>query len=253
MVPSAHSNSSVLRIAAWSGPRNVSTALMRSFGSRADTEVCDEPLYAHYLKATGLPHPLAAEIQERHECDLERVIERLTGPLEGGARIFYQKHMAHHLLDDMPRNWLSSLQNIFLIREPRAMLASLHQIIPDSRLADTGLPQQVELFEQEARRTGTTPAVIDSADLLRDPRGILGSLCDMLGIAFDECMLSWEKGPRATDGYWAEAWYGNLLNTTGFAPYRASTASLPVEQRELESQCQELYARLAPHRLRSQA
>jgi hypothetical protein len=253
MEPHATTDPSVLRIAAWSGPRNISTALMRSFDSRADTHVCDEPLYAHYLNVTGLPHPMAAQIQEQHECDLDKVIQWLTGPTEGGASVFYQKHMAHHLLDGMPRGWVDGLRNIFLIREPRAMLPSLLQIIPGSGLMDTGLPQQVELFEEEAQRTGSPPPVIDSADLLRNPRGILGALCEVLEVAFDEAMLSWPRGPRPTDGCWAQAWYGNALDSTGFAPYRQSTATLPDEHRELLDQCEELYELLAPHRLRSQA
>lgn len=242
-----------LRIAAWSGPRNISTALMRSFGARADVHVCDEPLYAHYLKATGLPHPMAAQIQEQHECDLDKVIQWLTGPSENSSEIFYQKHMAHHLLDDMPRDWVGSLRNVFLIREPRAMLPSLLQIIPGSGLMDTGLPQQVELFDQETQRTGSPPPVIDSADLLRNPRDILGALCEVLGIGFDEAMLSWPRGTRPTDGCWAEAWYGNALDSTGFAPYRQSVATLPDGQEELLAQCEELYELLAPHRLRSQS
>ena len=243
----------VLRIAAWSGPRNVSTALMRSFDSRSDTQVCDEPLYAHYLKATGLPHPMAEQIQAEHECDLGKVVRWLTESAEGGARVFYQKHMAHHLLDDMPRGWIASLKNIFLIRKPRAMLPSLLKIIPGSGLMDTGLPQQVELFDQEAQRTGSPPPVIDSADLLRNPRAILGALCEALELEFNEAMLSWPRGLRSTDGCWAEAWYGNALDSTGFAPYRPSTATLPDDQLNLLGQCEELYELLAPHRLRSQA
>ncbi|HIF39721.1 MAG TPA: HAD family hydrolase [Planctomycetes bacterium] len=242
---------SVLRIAAWSGPRNVSTALMRSFDSRSDTQVCDEPLYAHYLKVTGLPHPMAERIQAEHECDLDRVIEWLTGPANDEPRIFYQKHMAHHLLEGMPRDWIGSLKNVFLIRDPRGMLPSLLRIVPGSGLMDTGLPQQLELFTQETQRTGATPPVIDSADLLRDPEGMLKALCGALGIAFDTAMLNWPSGLRPTDGCWAEAWYGNALKSTGFAPYRETPAQLADEHMELLAECQELYEQLAPHRLRS--
>jgi hypothetical protein len=240
-----------IRIAMWSGPRTVSTALMRSFGSRPDTWVHDEPLYAHYLAVTGLPHPMAAEIIERDESDWRTVVARLTGPVPGGRAVFYQKHMAHHLLEGMPRDWIGSLTNVFLIRDPRGMLPSLLRIVPGSGLLDTGLPQQLELFTQETRRTGSTPPVIDSADLLRDPEGVLKALCGALGIPFDTAMLTWPSGLRPTDGCWAEAWYGNALKSTGFAPNRETPAQLADEHLELLAECQELYEQLAPHRLRS--
>jgi len=194
---------------------------------------------------------MAEEIMEKHECDWERVVEWLTGPLPGNPRVFYQKHMAHHFLDHIPRDWVSELRNVFLIRDPAAMLASLFQVIPASGLMDTGLPQQVELFEQERERTGSTPAVLDSSDLLRDPRGCLTALCETLGIEFQESMLAWKNGLRPTDGCWAEAWYGNALESTGFAPYREREVHLASEHSELAAQCQHLYERLYPHRIRT--
>lgn len=238
-----------LRIACWSGPRNVSTALMRAFDNRPDTVVCDEPLYACYLAQTGLPHPMADEVVRRHETDWRTVAAWLTGPLPAGKTVFYQKHMAHHLLPAIERAWLAELTNVFLIRDPRQMLTSLLEILPSPGLADTGLPQQAELFEAERARTGRTPVVVDSRDLLADPRGILERLCSAVGLAFDERMLSWEAGPRETDGCWAEAWYGNALRSTGFAPYREKPARAPAAFRALEEECVALYGRLHAHRI----
>ena len=240
-----------VRLAVWSGPRNISTALMRSFGSRRDAIVCDEPLYAHYLAETRLPHPMADEIVRRHEKDWRNVAAWLTGPLPPGKTVFYQKHMAHHLLPRIERGWLAELENAFLIRDPRQMLTSLLQILPAPRLEDTGYPQQVELFDAERARTGRPPAVVDSRDLLLDPRGVLGELCRRTGLEFDEAMLSWPPGPRDTDGCWAEAWYGSALSSTGFAPYSEKEARVPAHLRDLEDRCLALYERLHPHRIRA--
>jgi hypothetical protein len=223
---------------------------MRAFGSRADTIVCDEPLYAHYLAETGLDHPMVGEIIRRHESDWRAVAAWLTAPRPAGKGVFYQKHMAHHLLPGIERGWLNALVHAFLIREPRAMLASLSQVLPQAGLQDTGLPQQVRLFEEHLEKQGTPPAVIDSRDLLEDPPRILQGLCTRVGIEFTPAMLSWEPGPRETDGVWAQAWYGNALQSTGFQPYRESSPELPARFEALLGPCQELYARLHAHRLR---
>ncbi len=239
-----------LRLAMWSGPRNISTALMRSFGSRTDTHVSDEPLYASYLRTTGLPHPLAAEIVATHESDWRKVVEELTGPVPGGRAVWYQKHMAHHLLRDVDRGWLAQLCNAFLIREPRAMLRSLIEKLGEVSLEDTALPQQVELFRSERERTGEVPIVVDSRDVLLDPRGVLSELCARVGLAFDDGMLAWEPGPRETDGCWGPYWYGHTLRSTGFAPYREQAVELPPAYEELARECEGLYSELANHRIR---
>ena len=238
-----------IHIAMWSGPRNVSTALLRSFGSRADTAVCDEPLYAHYLAVTGLPHPGAQQIIARHDADWRSVAGWLTGPVPDGRRVFYQKHMAHHLLPEIGREWLEGLSHAFLIRRPAAMLASLVQVIPSPRLVDTGLPQQVELFERLLERDGVPPPVIDSDDLLADPAGVLARLCERLGLPFAAEMLAWEPGPRPTDGCWAPHWYASVEASTGFHPYAPSRKHLPASLEPLAEACEELYERLAAHRL----
>src|SRR5436190_9738229 len=159
-------STSPVRIAMWSGPRNISTAMMRSWGNRPDTFVCDEPLYAHYLQKTGYDHPGADEVIASHEPDWKKVVEWLTGPVPGGKPVFYQKHMAHHLLPEIERDWLASLTHAFLIRDPREMLLSLVKVMPHPAALDTGLPQQLELFRSVRAATGHTPPVIDARDVL---------------------------------------------------------------------------------------
>jgi hypothetical protein len=239
-----------LRIAMWSGPRNISTAMLRSWGARRDTFVCDEPLYAHYLLHTGLPHPGADEVIAHHETDWRKAVAWLTGPVPEGKSIFYQKQMSHHLLPHIDRGWLSQVTNCFLIREPREMLTSLLKFIAEPTLADTGLPQQVEIFEQTASRQGRPPPVIDARDVLENPRRMLGLLCDALGLSFDECMLRWGPGPRETDGIWAKHWYAQVLTTTGFGTYQPKDEQVPESLLPLLDQCQRLYEQLHRHRIR---
>ena len=233
----------------WSGPRNISTALMRSWGSRPDTFVCDEPLYAHYLMASDRDHPGRAEILRSHDTDAGRVIAWLTGEVPEGRAIFYQKHMAHHLLPGMDRTWLRFLRNVFLIREPKEMLTSLIKVTPEPSIEDTGLPQQWEIFERTRGRIGTPPPVVDARDVLMDPAGLLEALCTALGVPYLEAMLSWSPGPRATDGVWAKHWYGAVEASTGFRPHAPKADSLPTELHDLYEQCRVIYDRLYEHRL----
>ncbi len=238
-----------LRIAMWSGPRNISTALMRSWGNRPDTYVADEPLYAHYLARTGKNHPGAEEVLAHHEGDWRKVVARLCGPVPEGRSVFYQKHMAHHLLPEIDRSWLDGVQNCFLIRDPREMLTSLAQKLDEPLLEDTGLPQQVEIFELVRQRTGRVPPVIDSKDVLLDPERVLELLCRELGIEFTRDMLHWPAGRRETDGVWAKHWYHAVEASTGFHAYRPKSAPLPERLNELYERCLEYHAVLVPHRL----
>jgi hypothetical protein len=244
-------NSNPVRIAMWSGPRNISTALLRSWGNRPDTYVTDEPLYAHYLHTTGYDHPGAAEVIASQPTDWREVAAWLAGPVPLGKRVWYQKHMAHHLLPVIQRGWLESLTNCFLIREPREMITSLLRILPLPTLADTGLPQQWSLFEAEAERTGTTPVVLEAKDVLADPRRMLTTFCAVLDIPFTEAMLTWPAGPRETDGVWAKHWYGAVERSTGFQPYQPKPDLVPAEFSELLAECEQLYARLYEYRLRA--
>ena len=237
------------RIACWSGPRNISTAMMRAWDARSDTTVTDEPLYAHYLVDHGHDHPGRDEILEHQENDAQRVIDYLTGPVPGGAPVWYQKHMAHHLLDDVPRPWLDLVEHAFLIRNPKDMLTSLMQIIPNPTLPETGLPQQVEIFERTVRRTGKTPPVLDARDVLDAPRESLTKFCAALGLPFEETMLSWKPGRRDTDGIWAKYWYGAVEESTSFMPYTSKNIDVPEHLLPVLEGAVELYDRLARHKL----
>jgi hypothetical protein len=169
-----------------------------------------------------------------------------------GKAIFYQKHMAHHLLGEIERTWLARLSHCFLIRDPAEMLASLAQHLDEPTLADTGLPQQCEIFERECDRRGNVPPVIDARDVLSDPRGLLERLCAALGVAFREEMLRWPAGPRATDGVWAKHWYHEVLQSTSFRPYQARSVALPARLYALHAECLVYYERLHAHALGGQ-
>lgn len=242
-----------VRIAMWSGPRNISTAMMRSWGSRPDCAVSDEPLYGHYL--SWLPphrraeHPAADEVIAAMDCDWRSVAATLTGTVPGGKPIWYQKHMAHHLTPDMDLAWVERLTNCFLVRQPAAMITSFIKVIPNPTPEDLGLPQQVALFERIRTAAGRTPPVIDSADVLCDPRGTLSALCDRLGVPFDEAMLAWKPGPRPEDGVWAPHWYASVYESTGFGSYMPKAEPVPDRLRDVLQRCEALYDSLAVHRV----
>jgi hypothetical protein len=202
----------------WSGPRNISTAMMRAFENREDTAVVDEPFYAAYLAATGLDHPMRKEVLVSQPTNWRDVVTGLLGPVPQGRPIFYQKHMTHHMVEGFGRDWIVSCRNAFLIRAPEEVLASYTAKRGEVTLDDIGFVPQRELFEREAERLGAAPPVIDARDVLADPRATLGALCRALGIEFSERMLAWPSGRRATDGVWAPAWYDAVEKSTGFAP-----------------------------------
>lgn len=237
----------------WSGPRNISTAMMRSWSSRADAVVIDEPLYAHYLSTltaeARAAHPAADEVIASQSTDWQEVVRELAGVPPTGERVWYQKHMAHHLTADMNPDWLDELTNCLLIRDPAEMIASYTEVIDSPAANDLGLPQQSKLFDTIAERTGRAPTVIDSRDVLMNPRGMLAALCDALGVAFDEAMLAWEPGPRPEDGVWAPHWYSSVYASTGFAPYTPRNRQIPQRLRPVLDECRAHYDRLAAHRL----
>lgn len=239
----------IKRIAMWSGPRNLSTALMRSFGNRSDTLVVDEPFYAHYLQITGLAHPGRDEILAHHDSDWRRVAMSLHAPLPSGIKIHYQKHMAHHLMPAMGRDWLPGLTHAFLLRNPADMLRSLGAKLETVRLEDTGLPQQLEIFERLSRENGGPPPVIDADDLLDNPQIMLERLCGALKIPFERSMLAWPAGRRDSDGIWAKYWYDSVERSTCFTRWQRSNAPLPPALAELERVARPLYEALHRHRL----
>ena len=238
------------RIAMWSGPRNISTAMMRAWGNRPDTFVCDEPLYAHFLLTTShTDHPGYDETIRQHETDWRKVVDELLGPIPEGKSIFYQKQMAHHLLPDVDLAWVDRLTNCFLIRDPLEVLLSLVEFLPNPTAEETGLPHQARLFDQVAERTGELPPVIDARDVLANPRGMLQELCERIGVPFVEEMLSWPAGPRATDGAWAPFWYNKVYETTSFGRHRVSTGTLAPHLAPVLEEIRPLYDRLYERRL----
>lgn len=240
-----------IRIAMWSGPRSISTAMLRSWGNRPDVFVTDEPLYAPYLlHRPEVDHPGREEVIEQHQSDWRRVVEWLTGPVPGGRRIWYQKHMAHHLLPEIDRGWFDELTHCFLIRDPREMLTSLIKKYPDATLEQTGLRQQVEIFDAVRKATGQAPPVLDAKDVLEDPARLLGLLCERLNIAFSDAMLTWPAGRRETDGVWGKHWYDAVERSTGFQPYKAKNEDVPAEYADMLDGCLEQYHKLHESRLR---
>ena len=232
------------RIAMWSGPRTVSTALMRAWENRPDTVVADEPLYAFYLDRTGLDHPGRDEVIASQPTDWRVVLAGLTGdPLPAGVSISYAKHMTHHLLPEVDRAALAPLRHAHLIRDPRELLASYARVRAEPSLDDLGLRQQAEIFE-----TFGGP-VVDSRDLLTEPEGTLRSLCRALDVPFDAAMLSWPAGPRDSDGVWAPHWYASVHASTGFSAYRPPAGLLPARLEPLARQCEPYFSRLHEYRI----
>jgi hypothetical protein len=238
-----------LRIAMWSGPRNISTALMRAWENRDDCAVWDEPLYGYYLDSTGIQHPGADEIIAVQGTDAQQIIETCCGEIPNGKKIFYQKHMTLHLLPELDHSWLSSLDNCFLIREPEAVIASYSAGREDPTLADIGFVQQAELFEQVREISGQVPLVIDSREFLSDPEKMLRSICTRFEIEFVPQMLSWPAGGRDSDGVWGKYWYDSVWQSTGFAPYREKQYRLSAGQQEIANQARPYYEQLYQHRL----
>lgn len=233
-----------VRIAMWSGPRTISTAMMRAWENRGDTVVVDEPLYAFYLSNTTVDHPGRDEIIASQPADWRTVLDRLTRePLPDGRTIFYQKHMTHHLLPAVDRARLRPLRHAFLIRSPRELLASYAQVRSAPTLDDLGLRQQVEIF-----RAFGGP-VVDARDILERPGPVLRALCAALDVPFEDAMLSWPPGPRETDGVWAPYWYDSVWRSTGFGPYRPRERPLAAHLVPLLEECQRCYDELAAHRI----
>jgi hypothetical protein len=224
--------------------------MMRSWGSRADTFVCDEPLYAHYLLVTGRKHPGAEEVMAHHETDWHKAVRWLTGPVPEGKKLFFQKHMAHHLLPHIDRGWLGQVTNCLLIRHPREVLTSYLKITeaPEPCLEDLGFPQQLEILELERSRN-VTPPVVDARDVQSDPRRMLGLLCDAVGVEFSDEMLCWPSGLRKTDGVWAKHWYGSVARSTSFEPYQPKNDPVPEHLSGLYQSCLPYYFHLQSHRL----
>jgi len=237
----------------WSGPRNISTAMMRSWDARSDCAVSDEPLYAHYLstldESKRAEHPVYQQVMASQHTDCKQVIKELTGPIPKNKPIWYQKHMAHHLTEECGMDWLASLTNCILIRDPAAMIVSFIKVIDNPTPHDLGLPQLLRIFDWVKENTGTPPVVLDSMDVLLDPTTTLRLLCESVGVGFDDAMLSWEPGQRAEDGIWAPHWYTSVYQSTGFAPYTPKNDALPERLQPVLNECQAIYDQLAQHKI----
>jgi hypothetical protein len=240
-----------LRVAMWSGPRNISTAMMRAWENRGDCEVVDEPLYAHYLAYTGLDHPGREQVIAAGVTDWRAVATRLTGPPASGAPLMYQKHMTHHLLPHISRAWLAELTHVFLIRDPRKVLVSYIKTRANVTAADIGVLQQREIFDYVRELTRVSPPVIDAGLFLNAPEAQLRALCELLGIEFTPRMLHWPPGPRASDGIWAPHWYAQVYRSTGFEPERDSTVQVPEKYHAVIDEVMPAFEALFTQRLRA--
>ncbi|WP_066056366.1 hypothetical protein [Halioglobus sp. HI00S01] len=240
-----------IRIAMWSGPRNISTAMMRAWENRPDCEVVDEPFYAAYLAATGLDHPMRTDILAAQSNDYNTVIEQLTGA-NVASELQYQKHMTHHIPRGMDMQWCKPLRHCFLIRDPAEIIASYVQKMPGVDEDAIGITRQAELFNEITDICEQAPAVIDSNDVLRNPEGALSVLCEQLGLPFNaRHMLQWPAGRRDSDGAWAPHWYHNVEQSTGFGPYRPSQPALQGAHADLAQAMQAPYQHMWQRRIQA--
>lgn len=227
----------------WSGPRNLSTAMMYAFGNRQDFAVWDEPFYAAYLANTGADHPMRDEIIAAHETDPAIVASRCIDTIPEQKPHFYMKHMPHHMIEDFPLEWTKSCVNIHLIRHPARVIASYGVKRDEMAFEDIGFQQQSELFDRIGGH------VIDSANIRADPRAMLGKLCEVIGLDFDPAMLHWKSGLRTTDGVWAKHWYNAVHQSTGFAGPEGPMPELTIAQEKMRHLAMPHYEKLAKFRL----
>lgn len=233
-----------MRIAMWSGPRNLSTAMMYAFATRADFAVVDEPFYAAYLAKTGLEHPMRDDIIASQPTNPDVVVSNLLGPIPDGKPHFYQKHMSQHMISGMPRDWVTDVTNIFLIRHPARVAASFSEKYDNPTLQDIGFTQQAELFDQ-LTNAGARPVVVESADIRRDPERMLKRLCAAIDLPWDPAMLRWPAGGHPDDGVWAAHWYGAVHRSTGFAAAEGPPPQLSGSQQVLADAALPYYEKLS--------
>ncbi len=238
-----------LRIAMWSGPRNLSTALMYAFAARGDCAVWDEPFYAAYLAATGIDHPMRQAVIDAGLPDADQVAKACLGPVPAAQPVFYQKHMTLHMIPSFDRGFMAALTNVFLIRHPARVVASYARKREAPTLADIGFVQQAGLFDLVCQIRGAPPLVIDSADIRADPDRALSGLCDALGIAYTPSMLRWRAGPKPYDGAWAPHWYNAVHASTGFEAPETSLPTLSATDQNLSDQALPFYQKLSAYSL----
>ena len=232
-----------MKIACWSGPRNISTALMRSWSSRMDTFVSDEPFYAYYLKEKKLKHPMYKEIINHYPNTYDKAVNSITGEIPQSKKIWYQKHMAHHLINLDDIEWIKGFHNCFLIRHPKDVINSYIRKNQLNHVDELGYPQEWKLIEY-LKKNEKNILVIDSSILLKDPRNVLNQWCRKLNIDFDTRMLTWKKGSYPTDGIWWEHWYNNVINTNQFESFNNKSDSIPKEYQSIYNEALDYYEKL---------
>ncbi len=238
-----------MKIAMWSGPRNLSTAMMYAFAARGDCAVTDEPFYAAYLHATGIDHPMRAEVIANQPIDPTEVATHCTGPTSDGQPHWYQKHMTLHMIPAFDRTFLRHLTNVFLIRHPARVMASYAKKRESPTLSDIGFLQQADLFDEVADHLGHAPLVISAEDIRANPKQSLTNLCAALHLPFTETMLHWPMGPKPYDGVWAPHWYNAVHRSTGFEHAEGALPDLPPTYAGLVDQALPAYHRLAAHKI----
>lgn len=238
-----------IRLAMWSGPRNISTAMMRAWENRPDTVVTDEPLYAHYLLETNVAHPGRNEVIAAQENDWRKVVDYLAGPVPEGKPVWYQKHMTQHVVGSMNLEWLTSLTNAFLVRRPEEVIASFSKQRPDLEVWEVGFERQVQLFDHVCQLTGEAPPVLEASDVLKNPEAVLRAFCARIGVEFLPQMLSWPAGSRDSDGVWAKHWYAAVEHSTGFAPWQPRQPVLTPHARRLADACRPHYEYMLQYRV----
>ena len=230
-----------IRIAMWSGPRNISTAMMRSFENRDDAVVIDEPFYAYYLSQTDLDHPGKEKVLKSQSTNWDHVVRLINEDIPNGKMIWYQKHMVHHILEDKDIEWVKFFNNFFLIRHPQEVIISYLKQSKIEGINDLGFLHQMNLFKKIKNITGEYPVVFDAKDILSDPEKYLRKMCKYLNISFSNKMLNWPKGSRETDGVWSSYWYKNVIESTSFKPYKVSNEKVPKEYNNLLEECLQYY------------
>ena len=236
-------------IAMWSGPRNISTALMRSFENRSDCFVSDEPFYSYFLYKTELKHPLSNEIIKYGLTDYNEIIKYITGPIPSSKNIWYQKHMAHHISAGANMDWIKKMENCLLIRHPSDVISSYSKKNEINSIQQLGYLQQIEIYEMLTKDLGIAPIIINAEDLLREPRKMLIEICKNLKIKFNDKMLSWPPGVRKTDGLWGKHWYKQVEASTGFKPYIKTNRIIPTKYQSLYDECIKYYDFLYQNRI----
>ena len=238
-----------MHIAMWSGPRNLSTAMMYSFGARADFDVMDEPFYGAYLSVSGLSHPMGDEIKGSMACDPDMVAQGMKAREHAATpKHLYTKQMTHHMVPQMPRDWFAQARHVFLIRHPARVIASYAVKREKPTLEDIGFVQQVEIFES-VKALGQTPVVVDSFDIRANPEGTLRKLCLALDLAWDANMLSWPSGGHRSDGVWASHWYGAVHRSTGFADIEGDLPVLEADMAQVSKAAMPYYSEMAAQKI----